>query len=85
MDISTRTTAERIDMIVRQFVNPEADGRAIAAETNLRELGLTSLDMVNLMLAIEADFDLTIPGSKLIPANFRSIGNIHALVIELTT
>ena len=42
------------------------------------------MDMVNLMLAVEAEFDLTIPGSKLMPANFRSIERIVALVEELT-
>jgi acyl carrier protein len=37
-------------------------GRAIepAPQQNLRDAGLTSLDMVNLMLAIEAEFDVAI-------------------------
>jgi hypothetical protein len=30
------------------------------------------------------EFDLTIPGSKLMPANFRSIERVAALVEELT-
>jgi acyl carrier protein len=39
--------------------------------------------MVNLMLAVEAEFDVTIPGPKLVPANFRSIANIAGLVSQL--
>ncbi|MDJ0447200.1 phosphopantetheine-binding protein [Methylocystis sp. JR02] len=52
-------------------------------QQDLEELGMTSMEMVNLMLSIEAEFDLTIPSSKLVPANFRTIQNIDALVRDL--
>ena len=48
---------------------------------NLREAGLTSLDMVNLMLAIEAEFDIEIPQSAMTPANFDTVAAIDALVM----
>ena len=51
---------------------------------NLREAGLTSLDMVNLMLAVEAEFDLKIPDREMTPSNFRSIAHIVRLVHDLT-
>lgn len=47
---------------------------------NLREAGLTSLDMVNLMLAIEAEFDIEIPQSAMTPDNFDTVTAIDALV-----
>ena len=47
---------------------------------NLREAGLTSLDMVNLMLAIEAEFDIEIPQSAMTPDNFDTVAAIDALV-----
>ena len=47
---------------------------------NLREAGLTSLDMVNLMLAIEAEFDIEIPQSAMTPDNFDTIAAMDALV-----
>lgn len=81
LDIPTRTESDRIDMIARGFVKNFTG--EIHPDRSLQELGLTSLDMVNLMLAIEAEFDLTIPGPKLIPANFRTINTIAALVNEL--
>jgi acyl carrier protein len=49
-------------------------------EDNLREAGLTSLDMVNLMLAIEAEFDIEIPQSAMTPENFDTVVAIDALV-----
>jgi len=50
------------------------------SEDNLREAGLTSLDMVNLMLAIEAEFDIEIPQSAMTPDNFDTVAAIDALV-----
>ena len=50
------------------------------ADDNLREAGLTSLDMVNLMLAIEAEFDIEIPQSAMTPDNFDTIAAMDALV-----
>ncbi|MFO1247464.1 MAG: phosphopantetheine-binding protein [Alphaproteobacteria bacterium] len=47
---------------------------------NLRDAGLTSLDMVNLMLAIEAEFDIEIPQSAMTPENFDTIAAMESLV-----
>lgn len=83
LDTPNITRTDRIESIIRGFVkNHPADG-AVAPDEDLETLGLTSLDMVNLMLAVEAEFDLTIPTPKLVPANFRSIRNIEGLVSEL--
>lgn len=49
-------------------------------EDNLREAGLTSLDMVNLMLAVEAEFDMEIPQSAMTPDNFDTVAAMTALV-----
>jgi acyl carrier protein len=49
-------------------------------EDNLRDAGLTSLDMVNLMLAIEAEFDIEIPQSAMTPDNFDTVAAMDALV-----
>ncbi|ACA17794.1 conserved hypothetical protein [Methylobacterium sp. 4-46] len=51
-----------------------------APDTFLTEAGLTSLDLVNLMLAIEAEFDITIPASHLNPASFRTLASISEMV-----
>lgn len=83
MDAPENTRVDRIDAIVREFLKSGPAHRDIRLDDDLGRLGLTSLDMVNLMLAIEAEFDLTIPGQKLVPVNFRSIQNIAGLVSEL--
>jgi acyl carrier protein len=38
------------------------------------------MDMVNLVLAVESEFDLLIPEVSITPANFRSVAAISSLV-----
>jgi acyl carrier protein len=49
----------------------------------LSELGMSSIKMVNLMLAVELEFDLTIPQSDITPENFRSVASVEALLARL--
>ena len=78
------TDAEtRITEIVRGVLAKRAVTVALEAGRNLQEAGLTSLDMVNLMLAIEAEFDIEIPGPMMRPENFRSIQAIDAMVAQV--
>jgi len=57
--------------------------RPVSVDDQLSAAGLTSLDMVNLMIALEAEFDVTIPGSEITPANFRSIVTIEKLILRI--
>jgi acyl carrier protein len=49
-------------------------------QRQLSDLGLTSLKMVNLMLAVELEFDIAIPQADITPDNFQSCASIVALV-----
>jgi acyl carrier protein len=60
-----------------------AINRSVGSDDDLREMGLSSLDMVNVMLSVEAEFDLEIPEIEITPANFRSISTISRLVTAL--
>ena len=55
----------------------------VAADDELARVGLTSIDMVALMLAIEAEFDVMIPASEITPANFRSISTIEVMIARI--
>jgi acyl carrier protein len=52
-------------------------------DARLSDLGLSSIKMVSLMLAVEAAFDITIPQTEITPENFHSISTIEALVLRL--
>ena len=74
------STAERIIAIACRMLVKRGNNTIPASDDNLREAGLTSLDMVNLMLAVEAEFDIEIPQSAMTPDNFDTIRAIEALV-----
>jgi acyl carrier protein len=45
--------------------------------------GLSSMGMVALMLAIESEFDFTIPNADLVPDNFRSVDAVRSMLVRL--
>ena len=55
----------------------------LAPTVRLRDLGVSSLRMVNLVLAIEAQFAISIPPSEITPDNFRSLADLEALIVRL--
>jgi acyl carrier protein len=52
-------------------------------DRDLVDVGMTSVDMVSLMLAVEAEFDVLIPPPDITPQNFRSVATIDALLCRL--
>ncbi len=75
--------AERVTALVRRMLADRSITRAFSPQDDLREVGLTSLDMVNLVLAIEAELAVAVPERAITPANFRSVASIAALVADL--
>jgi acyl carrier protein len=74
------TTAERVIAIACRMLVKRGNNNIPGSDDNLRDAGLTSLDMVNLMLAIEAEFDVEFPQSAMTPDNFDTVRAIEALV-----
>jgi acyl carrier protein len=74
---------QRITVAVRRLLADRGITRPFTAQEDLREVGLTSLDMVNLVLAVEAELAVSIPEAEITPANFRSVATIEALVTRL--
>jgi acyl carrier protein len=74
----------RVIQLIREILIERSIDRPVVIDDHLRlDVGLTSLDMTNLVLAIESRFDLEIPESKITPANFRSVRTISGLLSEL--
>ena len=77
--INTSVT-DRVDALVRQILAKRSIDRPVGRDDDLTECGLSSLDMVNLMLAVESEFDVKIPDRDMTPSNFRTKARIDALV-----
>src|SRR6266498_3678418 len=78
-----RSPRERVTEVVRRLLADREIDRPFTAEDDLREVGLTSLDMVNLVLSVESELAVRIPESDITPTNFRSVSSIEALVAGL--
>lgn len=76
--------SERIGALIRTMLAKRGIDRAVGRDDDLSEIGLSSLDTVNLMLAVEAEFDVKIPDRDMTPAHFRSVARIEALLGALT-
>jgi len=72
--------SDRIITLVRGILAQNSIFTDVAAEAKLVDVGMTSMDMVNLMLAIEAEFDFTIPQELITPENFQSVATLERLV-----
>jgi len=80
LDRTSTDSAERVAQLVRQLMAKRSIDRSVGYDDVLSECGLSSLDMVNLMLAVETEFDIKIPDRDMTPSNFRSIAQIDKLV-----
>ena len=70
----------RLTALVRDILAQNSVTAAVAPDTLLVDIGLTSMDMVNLMLGVEAEFDFTIPQERITPENFQSVDTLVRLV-----
>ena len=71
----------RLLALVKSILKQNAIAADLEPATLLVDVGLTSMDMVNLMLAVEAEFDFTIPQPDITPENFQSVATLERLVV----
>jgi acyl carrier protein len=72
----------RLLALVKSILKQNAIAADLEPATLLVDVGLTSMDMVNLMLAVEAEFDFTIPQADITPENFQSVATLERLVVS---
>lgn len=71
---------DRIIKLVKGILEQNSLTADITPQAKLVDAGLTSMDMVNLMLGVEAEFDFTIPQSAITPENFQSVETLERMV-----
>jgi acyl carrier protein len=68
--------------LVKAILQQNAMAVEVHPESRLVDVGLTSMDMVSLMLAVEAEFDFTIPQGEITPENFQSIKTLELMISQ---
>ena len=72
----------RIIKLVNGILEQNSLTVEVAPSARLVDIGLTSMDMVNLMLGVEAEFDFTIPQAEITPENFQSVDTLQRMVMS---
>jgi acyl carrier protein len=72
----------RIVALVQAILEQNAITADVLPASHLVDIGLTSMDMVNLMLGVEAEFDFTIPQAEITPENFQSVETLQRMVTK---
>lgn len=74
---------DKLHDVLREHM-PEAPAEgALDPEASLVDLGIDSLRLVELIIALEDSFEIVIPDEEMLAENFRTVGTISALVDRL--
>jgi acyl carrier protein len=74
---------EQLIELVRQVLGAGSPmPEPVPLDAQLSDLGISSLKMVNLMLAVELEFNLAIAQSDITPENFHSLSSIKDLIVR---
>lgn len=73
---------DRILILVETILQQNSIAAEVHPESRLVDIGLTSMDMVNLMLSVEAEFDFTIPQAEITPENFQSVKTLELMIVS---
>ena len=73
---------DRILALVKAILEQNSIGAEVHPGSPLVDIGLTSMDMVNLMLSVEAEFDFTIPQGEITPENFQSVETLERMIVS---
>ena len=80
--METLTVQDRVLALVKSILVENSISANVHPEIRLVDAGLNSMDMVKLMLELEAEFDFTIPQSEITPENFQSVKSLELMIVR---
>lgn len=80
---AARHVSERIRRVIRDHAHLPVDVEALDDEADLFQAGMTSHASVNVMLGLEAEFDVEFPDAMLKRSVFQSVSAISAALGQL--
>jgi acyl carrier protein len=81
MEAFNADVQSRILVLVKAILEQNSIASEVNSDSRLVDVGLTSMDMVNLMLGVEAEFDFTIPQAEITPENFQSVRTLERMIV----
>jgi acyl carrier protein len=80
MQYVNTSVQDRVLFVVRSVLKQNSIIADVHPESRLVDMGLDSMDMVALMLKVEAEFDLTLPQPEITPENFQSVKTLELMI-----
>jgi acyl carrier protein len=78
----TASVQDRVLSVLRRILEENAIIADVQPDSRLVDIGLDSMDMVALMLKVEAEFDLTLPQPEITPENFQSVKTLEVMILN---
>jgi len=72
----------RVLSLVRTILEQNSVTADVHPHSRLVDIGLNSMDMVALMLKVEAEFDFIIPQPQIKPENFQSVKTLELMILD---
>ncbi len=76
-------TCDRLVGILREYLPRVGEGEDVEPSAKLADLGLDSMNAINLMLDIEGEFDVDFPDSLLTVEVFHSVATLEQAILQL--
>jgi acyl carrier protein len=78
----TASVQDRVLSVLRRILEENSIIADVQPDSRLVDIGLDSMDMVELMLKVEAEFDLTLPQPEITPENFQSVKTLEVMILN---
>ena len=72
----------RVLSVVKGVLQQNAIPAVVHPGSRLVDSGLNSIGMVELMLRVEAEFDLILPQLEITPENFQSVKSMERMILN---
>ena len=82
LKMESSTVQDRIVGLIKNILVRNSISADVYPELRLVDIGFASMDMVNLMLDVEAEFDFTIPQPEITPENFQSVKTLERMIVH---
>ena len=82
MESFNASVQDRVLGLIKMLLSQNSISADVCPESRLVDIGLTSMDMVKLMLDVEAEFDFTIPQPEITPENFQSVKALELMIVN---
>jgi acyl carrier protein len=82
MEASVAEVRGRVLILIKSILEQNDITADVHPDSHLVDVGLRSMDMVALMLRVEAEFDIMLPQPEITPENFKSVRSLETVILN---